>query len=93
MNGVDVAQIGTEAMALVDHLRELYGDEVRIGTIAIVVDVLADGEDGSPINPVTYSCSDPRRWVQVGLLEEALDRAQVANAEREARAHGEDESE
>jgi hypothetical protein len=83
---MDVARIGAEAMAVVDDLRARYGDDVEVGTIAIVVDVLAESENG-PINPVTYSCSDPRRWVQVALLEEALDRAQVANAEREEQAH------
>jgi hypothetical protein len=55
----DAAQmIGQEAMELVDHLREEYGPDFKIGAVAVIVDVLVDSPDGV-LNPIEYSCSDP----------------------------------
>ena len=60
-------------------------------TVICVVDVLVPDEEGVA-NPITYSSSDPRRWVQEALLGEALKRAEADNDIR-AMIGGEDEEE
>lgn len=68
-SGVDASQearLGREVMDFLDNCREEYGDGFRFGDVMIVADVIVDG------NPVACGSSDPRRWVQIALLKEAL---------------------
>lgn len=83
-------KIGLEALALVDQLVEAYGEDVKIHTVAIVVDATAE-RDGVTINPVVSRCSDPRPWVQAALLAEACTRAGERNEEAIEAAHPRDE--
>lgn len=74
---------------MVDHLKEVYGEDFRVGTIGMVIDVITEAKDGI-INPIICSCSDSRRWIQEALFAEALDMARDANEDRHREATGQD---
>lgn len=78
-------RIGLHTMEFTDELRAAFGEDIVVGTICIVADVIA-GEGADTTNPIVFSVDDPRRWVQVALLREALDQAELLNEDREANA-------
>jgi len=82
-------KIGALSLEFMDFLAERYGEDYGLGAVAIIADVIA-GEDDHPTNPIVFSCSDPRRWVQVALLREGLEEAEALNESRHADAELED---
>ena len=54
--------------SLLEYLQEDIEGDFNVGTVAVVFEI--DQEDE---NNVYYACSDPRQWVQVGLLGAARD--------------------
>ncbi len=69
-------RIGQAAIELMDNLRESHPNGM-IETVAVVASVAYEDDDGDGCNDVLYWCSDERKWVQAGLLSEALDLARV----------------
>ncbi len=71
----DLTQVGMTAADLMEDLAEsLEGDE-EIGEVMVLVEV--SGKDGEvEWTDISWRCSDPRAWVQHGMLAYAL------NAER-----------
>lgn len=69
-------QIGQAAIELMDNLKESHPDG-SLEVVAVVASVGYTDDQGDGCNDVIYWCSDERRWVQAGLLSEALDLARV----------------
>ena len=64
------SRLGSLTLDFMELCKEEFGEDVRLGDIAIVADVLDKG------NPVAICCTDPRYWIQEALLREALDAAE-----------------
>lgn len=84
-------RIGELAMQAMDQIEESFGDEATVGTVCIVADLVVknDDEEGMPFNPIIVVCSDPRRWVQLAILQQAVQNAEEADCQRELEAKGE----
>lgn len=79
---VDTTTVGVLVADLVESMAAEYAkDDVRIGTVAVVVEV-----EGENWTWVRYRCSDPRGWVQEGFFQAA------AAAVRYTRASSQGES-
>jgi hypothetical protein len=61
----DQTPIGTLSAELMEGLEQRYGEDAKIGAVAIIVEILSD-EHGSQ---VASKFSDPRAHVNLGLLE------------------------
>jgi len=68
-----------------EELRQEYGEDVHIGDLLIVADVLAHN------NPVAVWCSDPRYRNQSGLLAEAQETVDRLDAARRPQPDLEDD--
>lgn len=64
-------QLGNEALAFIEHLRERYGEDFEIGETMLIAEVIVD-QEGEELSCVEYAASDGRRYVQVGFLTAAL---------------------
>lgn len=65
-------KIGLFVAESIELLEKKYGDDIEIGEMAIVLEVREHREDGA-YTGVEYRCSNPKGYIQRGLLEEALD--------------------
>jgi hypothetical protein len=69
------AMIGQIAAELMERLEDTTvladGETGRVGIVAVVAEVTVDEPAGPGRTHVTYRCSDPRRWIQAGLFEQA----------------------
>jgi hypothetical protein len=77
---VDTTKVGQVAAALMEAISEDYHEDVEIGDVVIVVELsyppgCPPGEDNEFLGStsITFQGSDPRGWVQRGLLIEALE--------------------
>jgi hypothetical protein len=79
-----LTMIGPLALECSESITEAFGPDAKVTTVAIVVEVFSQGENslGHAINTIEYICSDPRRWVQQALLQEATNRATERNEDR-----------
>ncbi len=65
----DLSELGKIAAELIDQLELDYErDDVQVGVVALVVEITDSDGDWTAIQ---YRCSDPRRWIQLGLFETA----------------------
>jgi hypothetical protein len=62
---------------LLDHLDddEDYSDEAALGVVAVVCEIEWTDDDGDQRTGIAFWCSDPRRFVQHGLLAMAARQA------------------
>lgn len=67
--------MGVLVAELMDTIAGEYGEDVTVGTVAVVVEI-----DGGEWTQVRYRCSDPRSWVQEGFFL-AAQRAVIAGRE------------
>jgi hypothetical protein len=63
---VDTTAMGVLVAELMDTIADEYGEDVKIGTVAVVVEL-----DCDEWTQVRYRCSDPRSWVQEGFFRAA----------------------
>jgi hypothetical protein len=63
----DQAPVGNLSAELMEALEATYGEDARIGAVVLIVEVLSE-QAGSE---VAYRSSDPRKHVNLGLLEVA----------------------
>lgn len=77
-------RLGREAMDFADLLSEAYGEELTLGQVIIVADLIAGDGDEEARYEIRWTSSDPRPYVQVALLAEVHDLAQTTNERREA---------
>ena len=78
---MNTSEVGTVAAELMDIIDDAYSDQqVRVGTVAIVVELEGERGDGREWDAVLYRCSDPRRWVQEAFFR-AAERAVRAGEE------------
>lgn len=78
---LDTTKLGQVAAELMESLANSYeGYDVEVGTVALIVEVNA-----SEWTAVTYRCSDPRVWIQKGLMRAGISAVNAANG------HGEDD--
>lgn len=71
---MDTTRVGTVAAELMEGLAEGWEDhphDVEIGEVLILVELRGDDGDAGWTD-VAFRCSDPRQWVQRGLLHAAL---------------------
>jgi hypothetical protein len=65
--------MGVLVAELMDAIAGEYGEDAKVGTVAVVVEI-----DGDEWTQVRYRCSDPRSWVQEGFFL-AAQRAVIAS--------------
>lgn len=70
-----ISRLGEEVMEFCDYLVATFGEDVVLNDSIIIADILVN-RDGATYNPIQYRASDPRRYIQVALLEEAKIRAE-----------------
>src|SRR5437667_107286 len=78
-------KVGPLALQLIEYVEEKYGSDAWVGSAIIVVDVIAADGEGH-INPILVLSNDPRRWVQLALLQEACEQTEAQNEARKDRA-------
>lgn len=61
--GIDTTAMGVLVAELMDTVAVEYGEDVKLGTIAVIVEI-----NGDEWTQVRYRCSDPRSWVQEGFF-------------------------
>lgn len=66
---MDTSEVGHIAARLMDEVEAEFTGGEELGEVAIVAEVNRDGDD--PETWVEVICTDPRRWVQAGLLKAA----------------------
>ena len=84
-----LSMIGTLAMEYAEQITETYGEDAKVATVAIVAEIFA-GDGETFIDTIEYACTDPRRWLQLALLSEAVGQAEERNADRVAEAESPD---
>ena len=65
---IDTQKVGRLAAELMEQISGQFGDEAAVETVALVVEVRHQGEDGGGSTTITCRCSDDRAWIQSGLL-------------------------
>lgn len=78
----DWSQAAVHAAELLDDLETEYAGreiEVEVGRVMIVVELSGALGSEDEWTGVFYRCSDPVRWIQVGLLD-AAKRAVIASS-------------
>jgi len=74
-------QAAIEAAQLLNDLEAEYEDmEVETGRVMIVVELNGDLGTEDEWTGIFYRCSDPKRWIQYGMLDSAK-RAVIAASE------------
>jgi hypothetical protein len=68
---MDLTRVGTTAAELMEHLTDSLDGGEEIGEVMILVEVSGDDEGGNWTD-IFWRCSDPRAWVQHGMLAYAL---------------------
>lgn len=77
----DWSQAAIAAAELLDMLeRDYEGREVEVERVMVVVEVSGEVGTDDQWTGVFYRCSDPKRWIQYGLLDSAK-RAVLASSE------------
>jgi hypothetical protein len=79
MTEIDAGKIGVVAAQLMDDLvkdQEEIGDHQEIGEVMLLAEVRGQ-DDGGTYTYIRFRCSDPRDWVQRGLLHACLDQDKV----------------
>jgi hypothetical protein len=74
----NLERITREALDLADRFEQRFGDSATVNAVCVIADVSVVKDD-EVLNVIDYSCSDTRRYVQVGLIAEALGRAEASN--------------
>ena len=64
-----IGTLAAEFMEQIEHSDVADGCTAQIRTVALVVEIDVDEEDGPGFTGIRTRCSEPRRWVQIGLLE------------------------
>lgn len=72
--------LAAEVLDVIEAQEIPEGAAVRIGTVAIVVELHRDEADGEGLDKILTRCTDHRRWLQQGLFDVAR-RAVAAKTE------------
>jgi hypothetical protein len=74
---MDATPLGETTAVLMDRLSDQFEEfeDAEIGSVLVIAEVIlpTDGPEGS--TGIHFRCSDPRQWVQQGLLHYALNAA------------------
>lgn len=65
---IDCTSLGTMSASMMEAIGTDFGDEYRIRTVALVVEV-----DSDESNQILVRCSDDRSWLLAAFLNEALE--------------------
>ena len=90
-NGAAIGKVAAELMEAIDASTVDEGGTATIGEVLVAAEVLLEWPDGTEATLVTCRCSDGRKWIQLGLLQEAersilegaLTRAEVEDDDQE----------
>lgn len=66
--GIDTRMVGHVAADLMEQVAEQFGEEAAVETVSVVVEVRHADEASDQATTISCACSDPRAWVQAGLL-------------------------
>lgn len=74
-------RIGKTAVEFIDFVKDANDDlaDACIGEVMVIAEIRGIDGDGEQVGEVQFRCSDPRGWVQRGLLEEAINTAHGAH--------------
>lgn len=64
---MDTTKLGLECSEMMGELATSFPDDAEVGVVGLVVEITL--EDDS--THLATFCSDTRRWVQIGLFQEA----------------------
>jgi hypothetical protein len=64
-------KLGGFAAIAMEALEQDYPDGV-LGEIAMVMEIQSEDDQGQRQTTIRYICTDPRNYVQIGLLQAAL---------------------
>ena len=76
-----IARVGRSATELIDKCREVWGDDIQLGDVIIVAEVLLEDSDEQIYREVVSLSSEDRAYVTAGLLRKAADLAEQTDAE------------
>lgn len=76
-----IARVGRSATELIDNCREVWGDDIQLGDVIIVAEVLLEDSDEQIYREVVSLSSEDRAYVTAGLLRKAADLAEQTDAE------------
>jgi hypothetical protein len=62
-------QIGELALEFMEDLEQTYGDQLEVGTLAIIAEIHLDNGGATAVE---FRCSDGRPWLQRGFFEAAI---------------------
>jgi len=65
---VDASPIGRAAAELMESIEAQVGEDSKVGTVAIIVEVDSKENEEPGTTHIFYRCSDSRAWVQYGLF-------------------------
>lgn len=71
MSTIDTTSVGQMAAGLMETIETEFGENARVGTVALVVEIEHIDDEGDAATSITCACSDRRGWVQHGLLTSA----------------------
>lgn len=74
---MDTTELGSTAAQLMEMIEEEEPD-AEMGVVMILAEINGCDEDGG-WSSIRWRCSDPRVWVQDGMLHAALDGARIVD--------------
>jgi hypothetical protein len=66
--GIDTRMVGHVAADLMEPVSGRFGEDARVETVAVVVEVRHPDDESGEATTITCGCSEPRAWAQSGLL-------------------------
>ena len=81
-----IARVGQSATELIDNCREVWGDDIQLGDVIIVAEVLLEDRDEQIYREVVSLSSEDRAYVTAALLRKAADLAEQTDAEEKVDA-------
>lgn len=69
----DFSRAAIIAAELIEHLENSYdGEEIEIGEVMVLVEITGRNEEEGDWTAINFRCSDPRHWIQQGMLHAAM---------------------
>ena len=76
-----IARVGRSATELIDKCRAVWGDDIQLGDVIIVAEVLLEDSDEQIYREVVSLSSEDRAYVTSAILRKAADLAEQTDAE------------
>ena len=81
---IDPTRLGQVTAELMEKLSEDWDEEsAELGEVMVLAEVKVTDEDGDDWTYIAWRCSDPRNWVQRGLLHASLEQERITDDDDE----------